>query len=76
MSAIKCRCRRCGAVYFSGMVGSTPWPRHQCWPDHRACELIAEAWPLRHYFGVRLMIVSLVKMLRAYRAQPMAGDPI
>lgn len=30
MSAIRMMCPNCGATYFAGMVGSTPWPAHVC----------------------------------------------
>lgn len=32
MSAIEMTCRRCGACYLAGIVGSRPWPAHVC-PD-------------------------------------------
>lgn len=34
MSAILMTCSRCGATYLAGVVGTTPWPAHQCANAH------------------------------------------
>lgn len=38
MSAIIKTCRFCGAQYTAGMVGSTPWPGHECANDEHEFE--------------------------------------
>lgn len=30
MSAIRTTCPYCGGQYIAGVVGSTPWPKHEC----------------------------------------------
>lgn len=44
MSAVQMVCFKCGVHYIAGVVGTTPWPAHQCEDEiARANELVAAA---------------------------------
>lgn len=67
MSAILMTCKGCGATYMAGVVGSTPWPRHEC-PSPTLSSLAAD--PLATVKLTATQRASLEAQRNALRRKP------